>query len=77
MGNIEKDFIRLKSLLCFIEVARCGQIKEAASYLRMKQSNLSNQIKALEDDLKVSLFNRHGHGISLTSSGKSIFSDIV
>ena len=73
MGSIEKDFIRLKGLLCFAEVARCGQIKEAALRLHMKQSNLSTQIMSLEEDLKATLFNRHARGVSLTSSGKLFF----
>ncbi len=73
MGSIEKRFILVKGLLCFIEVVCCGQIKKAAENLRMKQSNLSTQIGELEDELKVVLLNRHPRGVTMTRSGEEVF----
>ena len=71
--SFERDIILTKQLLAFLEVAKCGQIKQTASNIHMKQSNLSNLIKELEDGLDIKLFNRDGHGVSLTRSGLAVF----
>lgn len=71
--SFEKDIILIKQLMGFLEVAKRGQIKQTAECIHMKQSNLSNLIKELEDELNLQLFNRHAHGVSLTSSGSYVF----
>lgn len=71
--SIARDTILLKTLLCFTEVAKNGQINETALKNGMKQSNLSNIIKYLEEELGVKLFNRNYNGVSLTECGTNLF----
>jgi len=60
-----KYFLKAKELLNFTEAARA---------LNISQSTLSQQIKQLEDDLHVPLFNRIGKRITLTEAG-DLFSE--
>ncbi|WAC11489.1 LysR family transcriptional regulator [Dyadobacter pollutisoli] len=55
-----KYFLKAKELLNFTEAARA---------LNISQSTLSQQIKQLEDELSVPLFNRIGKRITLTEAG--------
>lgn len=55
-----KYFLKAKELLNFTEAARA---------LNISQSTLSQQIKQLEDELNVPLFNRIGKRITLTEAG--------
>lgn len=55
-----KYFLKAKDLLNFTEAARA---------LNISQSTLSQQIKQLEDELNVPLFNRIGKRITLTEAG--------
>ena len=71
--SFEKDIVLIKKLMGFLEVAKRGQIKQTALEIHMKQSNLSNLIKDLEDELDVQLFDRHSHSVSLTRSGSFVF----
>ncbi len=54
----------------FHEVARCGSFTRAARELMVSQSALSVQIRTLEDDLGVTLFDRHKGGVELTEAGR-------
>lgn len=60
----------LKQLSTFVQVAELGSLSKAAGKLRIAQPALSRQIRMLEQDLKVRLFNRHGRGMSLTETGQ-------
>ena len=60
-----KYFLKAKELLNFTEAARA---------LNISQSTLSQQIKQLEDELNVPLFNRIGKRITLTEAG-NLFSE--
>lgn len=70
---IQRDVITLKSLLCFSEVAKNGKINDTALKNGMKQSNLSNTIKSLEEELGFKLFNRVHDGVNLTENGRDFF----
>lgn len=61
--------MRINSLLYAIEIERCGSINRAAQNLYLSQSNLSANMKALEEDLGYQIFHRTSSGISLTPEG--------
>ena len=54
----------------FIKVAELGNITKAAEQLGYSQGAVTAQIKQLESDLGVSLFDRMGRGVQLTDAGK-------
>jgi LysR family nitrogen assimilation transcriptional regulator len=60
----------LKQLQLFTAVAEFGSFSRAAVALSVSQPVISRQIKALEEELGVSLLYRNGRGIVLTEAGK-------
>lgn len=60
----------LRGLTIFIQVAELNSFSKAAEKLGYSQPTISFQIKQLEQELGVSLFDRIGHTISLTDAGK-------
>ena len=61
--------MELRQLRYFVKVAETLNFSEASRALFITQSTLSQQIKQLEDDLGVTLFNRPGHSLTLTEPG--------
>jgi len=61
-----------KQLETFVQVAELGSFTRAASVLRMAQPALSRQVRALEVDLRQTLFDRNGRGVTLTEAGKRL-----
>lgn len=59
----------LNQLEYFLKVVECGTISKAAKELFLSQPALSQQIKALEDELGCKLFNRMGKHLNLTEAG--------
>lgn len=59
----------LRSLSIFIEVAESGSFTRAGERLGYSQPTVSFQIKQLEQELGVQLFDRIGHTIALTDAG--------
>jgi len=60
----------IKSLSIFMEVAEQGSFTKAGDKLGYSQPTISFQIKQLEKELGVSLFDRIGHTVSLTDAGR-------
>jgi len=60
----------LRQLTTFLQVAELGSLSRAAERLRIAQPALSRQIRLLEEELKVTLFTRHGRGMVPTSAGE-------
>src|SRR5690606_38487314 len=54
----------------FVEVSNNATYIRAAELLNLAQPTLSRQIRALELELRTTLFHRHGRGIVLTAQGK-------
>lgn len=54
----------------FVRIAETGSYVKAADLLDIGQSTLSRQVRALEVELRASLFYRHGRGVFLTEAGK-------
>jgi len=59
-------------LAVFAAVARAGGITKAAQILHTVQSNVTQRIRLLEDELGVPLFHRHTRGVTLTSAGSQL-----
>ncbi len=64
----------LKSLNTFIQAAELGSFTRAAERLGYSQPTISFQIKQLETELGVQLFERIGHTVSLTDAGRDALS---
>jgi len=64
--------LTLRQLRYFLEVAELHSFTRAAEVLHVAQSALSRQIKLLEDDLGVALFNRVDRGVTLTDAGERL-----
>jgi LysR family transcriptional regulator, cell division regulator len=65
-------FVDLLDLVTFSAVVRCGGITRAASELHTVQSNITNRIKALEQEIGTPLFERHSRGMTPTPAGKRL-----
>ena len=61
-----------QSLNIFIQVAELNSFTKAAEKLGYSQPTISFQIKQLEKELNVQLFDRIGHTITLTDEGKLV-----
>ena len=57
----------------FLAVARLGHLTRAAEQLHLTQPAVSKQIKALEQELGVLLFERQPTGMVLTREGRALF----
>ena len=65
--------MELRQLEYFQEIANTGSINEAARKLNMSQPPLSYQIRQLENELNVQLFERTHKGVILTAAGKLLY----
>ncbi len=65
--------MEFRQLRTFRSVAHHLSFTRAAEQLYMAQSSVSAQIRALEDDLGVKLFDRIGRRILLTDAGRKLF----
>ena len=57
----------------FVEVADCGNITQAANRLLRTQQAISLQLQQLEEEMELSLFDRHGPKITLTQDGQHLY----
>jgi LysR family cys regulon transcriptional activator len=66
--------MKLQQLRCLTEVARRGlNVSEAAEALHTSQPGVSKQIRAIEDELGVRVFVRHGKRlVAVTEPGKTV-----
>lgn len=62
----------IKQLQYFLTIAEEGQISAAAKRLHMTQPPLSQQLKALEDELEIVLIERTNKSFKLTDAGKML-----
>jgi DNA-binding transcriptional LysR family regulator len=64
--------VELYQLRSFVAVAEAGHLTRAADRLHISQPAVSAQIKALEEELEVELFERKSSGMALTAAGKRL-----
>jgi len=61
----------LNALRCFEAVARLGSVTRAAAELHLTHAAVSQQVKGLEHQLGMVLFERQGRGIEVTGDGRA------
>src|ERR1700733_14912125 len=66
------DHLEFRLLKYFVAVVEAGTFTAAAARLHVAQSAVSKTIRALEDILNVTLFDRE-HGNTLTAEGRLMF----
>src|SRR3977135_1231418 len=66
------DLPRTQALRCFITVAREGTVSRAATMLHLTQPAVSLQLKGLEENTGLQLFNRPPGGFPLTEAGAAL-----
>lgn len=67
--NRSVNFMEIRVLRYFLEIAREGNMTRAAEYLHVSQPTLSKQMKELETELGKKLFRRGSNSVSLTNEG--------
>jgi DNA-binding transcriptional LysR family regulator len=65
-------FMDLKQLRAFVTVADIGSVTKASAILNIVQPAVTRQLKLLEDDIGVPLFDRTRQGMELTDAGKTL-----
>lgn len=64
--------MELRQLRYFLRTAECLSFTEAAHVLCITQPTLSQQIRQLEQELGVTLFERNSHSVCLTDAGRQL-----
>lgn len=67
-----KISIEIYQLRTFVTVAELGQLTRAGEALHVSQPAITAQIKALEDELQLELFQRTSSGMVLTRAGERL-----
>ena len=73
--NKRKD--RIHQLRAFYYAARLRSMSQAAKCMGVTQSATTQQIKALESDLDIKLFQREFRPLSLTQEGQELYRSIA
>src|SRR3954465_13092262 len=76
MTTRAKRLPSLNALKVFWAAARHGSFVKAASELHVTASAVSLQIRQLEDELGLKLFERTSKGLALTAGGSRILPDV-
>jgi LysR family transcriptional regulator, nitrogen assimilation regulatory protein len=64
--------IDLRNLRCFLAVCATRSISRAAEQMHIAQPAMSIQIKGLEEELGLRLFERSAHGVQMTVAGERL-----
>lgn len=66
----------IKKLLGFRSVVKNGSLTLAADRMYLSQSAMSRLISSLEDELKISLFERRNRRLILTAEGEAFYNEV-
>lgn len=69
---MERIRMDIRQLRYFLAVAEEGQVTRAARKLNMEQPPLSRQLRMMEEELGVDLFDRSGRRMTLTPAGERL-----
>ena len=69
--------MELRQLRYFAKVAETLNFSEAAKVLCITQSTLSQQIRQLETEMGVALFERNSHAVALTEAGEHLLPQAI
>jgi DNA-binding transcriptional LysR family regulator len=69
--------MEISQLLSFNEIVKTGSYSKAAESLSITQSAISHQIKNLERELNIKLFDRVGNAVRLTEEGQILFDYVI
>ena len=64
--------MEVSQLRTILHVAELGSLSKAADRLRIAQPALSRQVRMLEEELGIRLFDRHGRGMVVTEAGQEV-----
>jgi LysR family nitrogen assimilation transcriptional regulator len=64
--------MNLQHLKTFIRIAELGSLSKASDRMRIAQPALSRQMKLLQEEIGVPLFERHRRGMRLTQAGEEL-----
>jgi len=68
--------LELRHIRYFLAVAKDLHFRKAAEKLFISQPGLSRQIKQLEEDTKLQLFERHNRKVTLTATGSYLHTEL-
>lgn len=68
--------MELKNLRAFYFVGKYGSLPKAANYLKLTSPAISVQLKKLEKELRVKLFDRHPNKLVLTDKGRILLNEV-
>lgn len=71
MENLRRKLPPLSSLIPFEDAARLQSFSRAAQELHLTQTAISRQVRSLEENLGVQLFDRKSRGVFLTDAGET------
>jgi LysR family nitrogen assimilation transcriptional regulator len=69
--------MEIRRLSYFVRIAEDGSLTRAAGMVRVAQSALSRQMRLLEEELGVTLFERTARGMRLTSDGERLHASVA
>ncbi|MFM0341142.1 LysR substrate-binding domain-containing protein [Paraburkholderia fungorum] len=67
----------LRQLRYFVKVVECGNVTRASEALHIAQPAISQQMRNLERDLGMLLFERSVHGVAPTAAGQTLYRHAV
>jgi DNA-binding transcriptional LysR family regulator len=65
--------LNTEQLLSFVALVQTGSINAAAKLRHLTQPAISNQLKCLQQDTGLQLYQRHGRGVKVTPTGEAFY----